>query len=100
MAGRIDTEGAMSDYWDLESSHMADSQHMGQIGKITSDEHDYSDVYLRQNSESKIDAQLMIQDPSNKAQRFQKKSQLKNQSFDASYRQDAFMDPSPNDIRE
>ena len=56
MAGRIDTEGAMSDYWDLESSHMADSQHLGQIGKITAEDHDYSDMYLRQNSESKIDA--------------------------------------------
>ena len=67
LAGRIDTEGAMSDYWDLESSHMADSQHLGQIGKITAEDHDYSDMYLRQNSESKIDAQLMIQDPASRA---------------------------------
>ena len=86
MAGRIDTEGAMSDYWDLESSHMADSQHLGQIGKITADDHDYSDMYLRQNSESKIDAQLMIQDPASRAQRNKKKSKGNNQSFDASYR--------------
>ena len=57
----------MSDYWDLESSHMADSQHLGQIGKITAEDHDYSDMYLRQNSESKIDAQLMIQDPASRA---------------------------------
>ena len=86
MAGRIDTEGAMSDYWDLESSHMADSQHLGQIGKITAEDHDYSDMYLRQNSESKIDAQLMIQDPASRAQRNKKKSKGNNQSFDASYR--------------
>ena len=86
MAGRIDTEGAMSDYWDLESSHMADSQHLGQIGKITAEDHDYSDMYLRQNSESKIDAQLMIQDPASRAQRNKKKSKGHNQSFDASYR--------------
>ena len=76
----------MSDYWDLESSHMADSQHLGQIGKITAEDHDYSDMYLRQNSESKIDAQLMIQDPASRAQRNKKKSKGNNQSFDASYR--------------
>ena len=76
--GRVDTEGAMSDYWDLESSHA--SQQLNQIGRLGTDDQEYTQINFEDMhsdlklSDRRLDSGVMIRDPLEKVQRLGKQT--------------------------
>ena len=78
ISARIDTEGVVSEYWDMESSQT--SNQLEHIGRFASDiELEYQDT------SANIDSQaMMINDPLNRVMQIQKQnsslSQILNQS--------------------